>query len=117
MPSAVSIFVECLSCLYVLSVSQTYECRRTHHGRLIWSKAWGQMAPARIWEDSLEWSPTMNTRRGVIAILRTGAPIDAGTRKNEGTHRFEPPGAPRPGNDWVLVLDNAAERFTRPGAK
>jgi hypothetical protein len=46
---------------------------------------------------------------------RTGASTEAGTWDNTGTHRFEPPGAPRPGNDWVLVLDNAAEPFARPG--
>jgi hypothetical protein len=47
---------------------------------------------------------------------RTGTATEAGTWENAGTRRFEPPGAPHPGNDWVLVLDNSGERFTRPGA-
>jgi collagenase-like protein with putative collagen-binding domain len=33
----------------------------------------------------------------------------------EGTRAFDPPGEPARGNDWVLVLDDAAKRFPPPG--
>jgi hypothetical protein len=32
-------------------------------------------------------------------------------------HTFDPPGQPGRGNDWVLVLDDAARNFPPPGAK
>ncbi|QDP97082.1 DUF4038 domain-containing protein [Microlunatus elymi] len=38
-----------------------------------------------------------------------------GHLKNSGVRRFDPPGRPAPGNDWVLVLDDAAQEFARPG--
>lgn len=48
-------------------------------------------------------------------------PSDGSVRKigvfpNQGTRRFTPPGAPAPGNDWALVLDDEAARFSAPGA-
>lgn len=36
-------------------------------------------------------------------------------RQEAETRRFEPPGAPRRGNDWVLVLVDAAARFSALG--
>ena len=39
---------------------------------------------------------------------RDGSWTAAGTVANRGQRRFVPPGEPRPGNDWVLVLDDAA---------
>jgi hypothetical protein len=36
---------------------------------------------------------------------RTGRMTTIGSYANEGIQKFEPPGAPRRGNDWVLVLD------------
>jgi hypothetical protein len=37
---------------------------------------------------------------------RTGKYINIGTYDNKGTVTFNPPGEPRSGNDWVLVLDS-----------
>ncbi|UIJ45215.1 glycoside hydrolase family 140 protein [Sphingomonas cannabina] len=39
---------------------------------------------------------------------RTGESQAIGVVANAGERRFTPPGTPRPGNDWVLVLDDAA---------
>lgn len=38
---------------------------------------------------------------------RDGAFTPAGSFANRGTRRFDPPGEAKPGNDWVLVLDDA----------
>ena len=46
---------------------------------------------------------------------RTGAAQEIGTLDNHGEHRFTPPGTPAPGNDWVLVLDDAAAGWSEPG--
>ncbi|MBB4152237.1 hypothetical protein GGQ80_000113 [Sphingomonas jinjuensis] len=39
---------------------------------------------------------------------RDGRSVAAGTFANRGTHRFDPPGATAPGNDWALVVDAVA---------
>jgi hypothetical protein len=39
---------------------------------------------------------------------RTGTTRPIGTIENSGEHRFDPPGDTRAGNDWVLLLDDAA---------
>ncbi|MCM8732166.1 glycoside hydrolase family 140 protein [Hephaestia sp. GCM10023244] len=39
---------------------------------------------------------------------RTGETQPIGTFANRGTRLFTPPGTPAPGNDWALVLDDAA---------
>lgn len=46
---------------------------------------------------------------------RTGEVTAAGTVANSSTSTFNPPGSPAPGNDWVLVLDDAAQKFPAPG--
>jgi len=46
---------------------------------------------------------------------RTGEAISTGTFANSGTREFDPPGKPTRGNDWVLVLDDTAKHFPRPG--
>ncbi|HEY9294366.1 MAG TPA: glycoside hydrolase family 140 protein [Microlunatus sp.] len=46
---------------------------------------------------------------------RTGKSSRIGTLDNTGTHTFDPPGATKDGNDWVLVLDDAAQQFGKPG--
>jgi hypothetical protein len=46
---------------------------------------------------------------------RTGAAQEVGTFDNHGERRFTPPGEPSPGNDWVLVLDDAAAGRSEPG--
>ena len=38
---------------------------------------------------------------------RDGRSVAIGIIGNNGSHRFQPPGTPSPGNDWVLVLDDA----------
>jgi hypothetical protein len=38
---------------------------------------------------------------------RDGKSVTIGTFNNTGQHRFDPPGETAPGNDWVLVLDDA----------
>jgi hypothetical protein len=47
---------------------------------------------------------------------RSGAAQEIGIFANSGTRDFNPPGEPAPGNDWVLVLDDVARRFDKPGA-
>jgi hypothetical protein len=46
---------------------------------------------------------------------RTGGSISSGTFANSGTREFDPPGKQARGNDWVLVLDDEAKHFPRPG--
>ena len=46
---------------------------------------------------------------------RTGGAISAGAFANSGTWEFDPPGKTARGNDWVLVLDDDAKNFPRPG--
>ncbi|GAA4006140.1 glycoside hydrolase family 140 protein [Sphingomonas humi] len=41
---------------------------------------------------------------------RTGNQKPIGTFPNSGTRLFTPPGTPKPGNDWALLLDDAATR-------
>jgi hypothetical protein len=38
---------------------------------------------------------------------RTGQTKNIATVRNSGTREFDPPGEPRPGNDWALVIDAA----------
>ena len=46
---------------------------------------------------------------------RTGAAAAIGEWAREGTRAFTPPGTAGRGNDFVLVLDDAARRFPAPG--
>ena len=46
---------------------------------------------------------------------RTGKTISTGTFANSGTREFNPLGEPTRGNDWVLVLDDAAKQLPPPG--
>lgn len=46
---------------------------------------------------------------------RDGKPKSLGLIPNEGEKTFTPPGAPAPGNDWVLVLDAVQQGFPAPG--
>ena len=45
---------------------------------------------------------------------RDGRTVAIGTFANRGERRFDPPGETAPGNDWVLVLDDAGARFAPP---
>jgi hypothetical protein len=47
---------------------------------------------------------------------RTGEITAATAVPNTGTATFDPPGETAPGNDWVLVLDDAQQNFPPPGA-
>ena len=47
---------------------------------------------------------------------RTGGTTPAGAHPGTGSVTFNPPGASGPGNDWVLVLDDATKNFKAPGA-
>ena len=47
---------------------------------------------------------------------RTGKATPAGSFDIKGARLFKPPGKPGRGNDWVLVLDDAARGFRAPGA-
>lgn len=47
---------------------------------------------------------------------RSGVARQIGTFPNQGAREFVPPGQPAPGNDWVLVLDDAAKGYGAPGA-
>lgn len=46
---------------------------------------------------------------------RTGEVTKAGRYENKGAVSFDPPGDAANGNDWVLVLDDAAMGFRAPG--
>lgn len=46
---------------------------------------------------------------------RTGTAQSIGTFAKTGSRTFTPPGTPSPGNDWVLVLDDAASNVPEPG--
>jgi hypothetical protein len=46
---------------------------------------------------------------------RTGTASAIGEFSNRGTRIFTPPETPARGNDWVLVLDDAARGFGAPG--
>lgn len=46
---------------------------------------------------------------------RSGEATLLGRFRNEGVRRFEPPGEPGAGRDWVLVLDDAAQGYAAPG--
>ena len=46
---------------------------------------------------------------------RTGEAIQIGEFENSESIKFNPPGVKYNGNDWVLVLDNAANEFSKPG--
>ncbi|WP_218781652.1 glycoside hydrolase family 140 protein [Paenibacillus sp. MY03] len=46
---------------------------------------------------------------------RSGESEFLGEVANEGIHEFVPPGGRAPGNDWVLVLDDAEKGFAAPG--
>jgi hypothetical protein len=45
---------------------------------------------------------------------RTGEVLVSGIQPNTGTVTFNPPGEPSPGNDWVLILDDAARKYRAP---
>ena len=48
---------------------------------------------------------------------RNGSVTLIGELPNSGAQQFRPPGEPRRGNDWVLVLDDKAKGFfSAPGA-
>jgi len=46
---------------------------------------------------------------------RDGASLFLAEYETDGTQTFYPPGDPGPGNDWVLVLDNADKDYPPPG--
>ncbi|HQU83635.1 MAG TPA: glycoside hydrolase family 140 protein [Pyrinomonadaceae bacterium] len=46
---------------------------------------------------------------------RTGEAKKLGNFANQGVVSFNPPGETKNGNDWVLVLDDAAKKFKTPG--
>jgi hypothetical protein len=48
--------------------------------------------------------------------VRTGAITYIDTFSNSGTQAFDPPGASTAGNDYILLLDDAAVAFPVPGA-
>jgi hypothetical protein len=53
--------------------------------------------------------------RGWWYSPRDGSARQIGEFANRGTRTFTPPGTPAEGNDWVLVLDDAAKKFPTPG--
>ncbi len=46
---------------------------------------------------------------------RNGEAEFIGYFENKGVRHFDPPGLKEEGNDWVLVLDDAAKKFSVPG--
>lgn len=49
--------------------------------------------------------------------VRTGEAREIGLYENTDERRFDPPGAKKRGNDWVLVLDDASKKFAKPGKR
>jgi hypothetical protein len=47
---------------------------------------------------------------------RNGRAEPLGYFENKGVRRFDPPGTREEGNDWVLVLEDAAKKFPVPGS-
>ncbi len=45
---------------------------------------------------------------------RNGKGTFLGTYANDGTRSFDPPGSKGRGNDWVLILDDAAKNYAAP---
>jgi hypothetical protein len=56
-----------------------------------------------------------NKVRGWWYDPRSGKAQEIGVFKNKSVRGFDPPGGPAPGNDWVLVLDDASKNFGMPG--
>ncbi len=54
--------------------------------------------------------------RGYWYSPRDGSRRPLGVFPNQGVRRFTPPGTPGAGNDWVLVLEDASQRFRAPGS-
>lgn len=48
---------------------------------------------------------------------RSGRARPISTSANRGVESFDPPGEPGRGNDWVLVLDDAARGWPAPGSR
>jgi hypothetical protein len=48
---------------------------------------------------------------------RSGETLAAPSVANTGTLVFDPPGDPFPGNDWVLILDDTAQKFPDPNLR
>jgi hypothetical protein len=48
---------------------------------------------------------------------RMGTSAQIGVFANRGTRTFKPKGATGPGNDWVLVLDDADKKYSPPGRR
>ncbi|MDO8835705.1 MAG: glycoside hydrolase family 140 protein [Vicinamibacterales bacterium] len=48
---------------------------------------------------------------------RTGETTPAGTMAKARSATFDPPGEPAPGNDWVLILDDAARQYPTPATR
>ena len=46
---------------------------------------------------------------------RNGAAHFIGAFSSSGTKTFTPPGSPRRGNDWVLVIDDVDSNYSKPG--
>lgn len=58
--------------------------------------------------------------RGKILVAwwynpRSGRATLHGKFRNKGEMKFNPPGEPQAGNDWVLILDDSAQKFNTPG--
>jgi len=47
----------------------------------------------------------------------TGETTAAGTMAKARSATFDPPGEPAPGNDWVLILDDAARKYPTPARR
>ena len=46
---------------------------------------------------------------------RNGEASEIGVFENTGIREFDPPGVPSPGNDWILVAEDASKAYSRPG--
>jgi hypothetical protein len=66
-----------------------------------------------IMRNGMDWARVDNLSVGKARIWDWLTKL--GTFKNEGAKTFNPPGEKTNGNDWVLVLDDAAKKFTAPG--
>ena len=67
--------------------------------------------PVSVWVGTIQGTEA----RGHWFDPRTGAVEAIGTFPATGARTFDPPGEPGRGNDWVLVVDDAAAGFGPPG--
>jgi len=79
-------------------------------------------SPALVGDDLTRLNVTPGALTGDMLRVswfnpRTGETTAAGTMAKARSATFDPPGEPAPGNDWVLILDDAARKYPTPATR